>query len=275
MTGIASSAPARVLSIAGSDSGGGAGIQADIKTLTALECFAMTAVTAITVQDTTGVYGVHPVPLNIIEAQIGRVLNDIGADAIKIGMLGSADIVATVAAALDAYPDIPLVLDTVMFAKGGAALLDQGGVTALKTHLMRRADLVTPNAPEAEALAGMRVETVDDLIQAGQALIALGAKAALVKGGHLTGPLVTDALVTAYDVHVFESWRLDSRSTHGTGCTLASASAAGIAQGLELYDAVARAHRYVQDAIRTAPGFGHGTGPLNHMHPFMRDSLSS
>jgi hydroxymethylpyrimidine/phosphomethylpyrimidine kinase len=259
-------APARVLSIAGSDSGGGAGLQADIKTLSAFGCYAMTAVTAITVQDTTGVYGVHPVPPEIVKGQITRVLGDIGADAIKIGMLGSADIVSAVAEGLALYDSIPLVLDTVMFAKGGAALLDEGGVQALKTQLIGRADLVTPNAPEAAALAEMRVETSDDLVQAGQALIALGAKAALVKGGHLEGETVTDALVTPYDVHLFEGWRLETTSTHGTGCTLASACAAGLAQGMTLYDAVARAHRFVQDAIRTAPGFGHGSGPLNHLH---------
>ena len=258
--------PARVLSIAGSDSGGGAGLQADIKTLSALNCYAMTAVTAITVQNTTGVHGVHRVPLDIIRGQITRVLGDIGADAVKIGMLGSADIVGVVAGELVLYQSIPLVLDTVMVAKGGAALLDDGGIAALRAQLLPRADLVTPNAPEAAVLAGIRVETADDLVQAGQALIALGAKAALVKGGHLDGPMVTDALVTACDVHFFEAWRTDSTSTHGTGCTLASACAAGIAQGMELFDAVAQAHRYVQDAIRTAPGFGKGNGPLNHMH---------
>jgi hydroxymethylpyrimidine/phosphomethylpyrimidine kinase len=257
--------PARVLSIAGSDSGGGAGLQADIKTLSALNCYAMTAVTAITVQDTTDVYGVHPVPLDIIREQITRVLGDIGADAIKIGMLGSDDIVGTVAGALDAHKSIPLVLDTVMFAKGGATLLNDGGVEALKTKLLPHADLVTPNAPEAAILTGIRVETADDLVQAAQALVALGAKAALVKGGHLAGPMLTDALVTAFDVHFFEAWRIDTDSTHGTGCTLASACAAGIAQGMELFDAVARAHRYVQDGLRTAPGFGQGSGPLNHM----------
>jgi hydroxymethylpyrimidine/phosphomethylpyrimidine kinase len=258
--------PARVLSIAGSDSGGGAGLQADIKTLSALNCYAMTAVTAITVQDTTGVHGVHPVPLDIISEQISRVLGDIGADAIKIGMLGADSIVGTVGTALEAHGSIPLVLDTVIYAKGGATLLDEGGVTALKTRLVPRADLVTPNAPEAAMLTGMRVKTVEDLVRAGQGLIALGAKAALVKGGHLAGPKVADALVTAHNVHIFEVRRMDSRSTHGTGCTLASACAAGIAQGMELLDAVARAHRYVQDAIRTAPGFGAGSGPLNHMH---------
>lgn len=258
--------PARVLSIAGSDSGGGAGLQADIKTLSALNCYAMTAVTAITVQDTTGVHGIHPIPLDIIAEQIGCVLGDIGADAVKIGMLGGPGVVGAVSEALEAYASLPLVLDTVMFAKGGAALLDEPGVAALKTQLLPRADLVTPNAPEAAVLTGIRVETSDDLIQAGQSLIALGAKAALVKGGHLDGPNVTDALVTATDVHLFEAQRVDSRSTHGTGCTLASACAAGIAQGMELLDAVARAHRYVQGAIRTAPGFGAGSGPLNHLH---------
>lgn len=257
--------PARVLSIAGSDSGGGAGLQADIKTLSALNCYALTAVTAITVQDTTGVHGVHPIPLDIIGGQITRVLGDIGADAIKIGMLGADSIVGTVATALEAYATIPLVLDTVMFAKGGATLLDEGGVAALKAQLLPCADLVTPNAPEAAVLTGLRVETVDDLVQAGQGLVALGAKAALVKGGHLDGSVVTDVLVSASSVHLFEARRTVSRSTHGTGCTLASACAAGIAQGMELLDAVARAHRYVQNAIRTAPGFGAGNGPLNHM----------
>ena len=257
---------ARVLSIAGSDSGGGAGLQADIKTLSALHCYAMTAVTAITVQNTMGVHGVHMVPPEIIREQITLVLGDIGADAIKIGMLGSDVIVGAVAGALEAHDSIPLVLDTVMFAKGGAALLDGGGVAALKKQLLPRADLVTPNAPEAALLTGIRVETPDDLVQAGQALIALGARAALVKGGHLEGPMVTDALVTAFDVHLFEAWRVDTTSTHGTGCTLASACAAGIAQGMELFDAVARAHRYVQGAIAAAPGFGKGSGPLNHMH---------
>jgi hydroxymethylpyrimidine/phosphomethylpyrimidine kinase len=257
--------PARVLVIAGSDSGGGAGIQADIKTLTALGCFAMTAITAVTVQDTTGVYGVHEIPTDIVAAQITRVLGDIGADAIKIGMLGSAEIVNAVADALETHLAIPLVLDTVMIAKGGAALIDEGGVEALIDRLLLRADLVTPNAPEAERLTGVRAQSAGDLVDAGQALLKRGARAALMKGGHLPGPVVSDVLVTPLTVQVFQAPRLGSRSTHGTGCTLASACAAGLAQGLSLNDAVARAHAYVQEAIRTAPGFGHGTGPLNHM----------
>jgi len=257
--------PARVLTIAGSDSGGGAGLQADIKTLSALNCYAMTAVTAITVQDTTGVHGVHPVPPNIVGEQITRVLGDIGADAIKIGMLGAGSVVSAVCVALEAHSSIPLVLDTVMIAKGGATLLDEGGVAALKARLLPRAALVTPNAPEAAVLTGLRVESVGDLVRAGQCLVELGAEAALVKGGHLDGALVTDALVNAERVQLFEAPRIVSRSTHGTGCTLASACAAGIAQGMELFAAVACAHRYVQNAIRTAPGFGTGNGPLNHL----------
>ncbi len=258
--------PARVLSIAGSDSGGGAGLQADIKTLSALNCYAMTAVTAVTVEDTTGVHDIYLVPPNIVSEQITRVLGDIGADAIKIGMLGADSTVDAVSESLNAYSSIPLVLDTVMLAKGGAALLDEGGIAALRTQLVPRATLVTPNAPEAAALTGTRVETIDDLVDAGRRLVDLGAKAALVKGGHLEGTVVTDALVNADKVEFFEAPRANSSSTHGTGCTLASACAAGIAQGMELSDAVARAHRYVQNAIRTAPGFGSGNGPLNHLH---------
>jgi hydroxymethylpyrimidine/phosphomethylpyrimidine kinase len=255
--------PARVLAIAGSDSSGGAGIQADIKTLSALGVYAMTAVTAVTVQDTLGVHAVHPIPAAIVRDQIACVLGDIGADAIKIGMLGPAETVAAVAAALERYASIPLVLDTVMIAKGGATLLNDAAVEALKAHLLPRADLVTPNAPEAARLTDIRVETQDDLAQAGQALIAMGARAALVKGGHLSGATVTDALVTPFEVHFFKTPRIDSRSTHGTGCALSSAVAAGLAQGMTLLDAVARAHKFVQEAIRTAPGFGKGAGPLN------------
>lgn len=266
--------PARVLSIAGSDSGGGAGLQADIKTLSALNCYAMTAVTAVTVQDTTGVHDIYPVPPDIIREQISCVLGDIGADAIKIGMLGTDRIVSAVGEALDSYSSIPLVLDTVMIAKGGAALLDKGGIAALKTQLLPRAALVTPNAPEAAMLSGMPVETVDDLIKAGQSLVEFGARAVLVKGGHLGGTVVTDALVNADKVQLFEAPRANSRSTHGTGCTLASACAAGIAQGMNMSDTVARAHRFVQNAIRTAPGFGSGSGPLNHLLPHDRNESS-
>jgi hydroxymethylpyrimidine/phosphomethylpyrimidine kinase len=259
---VTASAPPRVLSIAGSDSGGGAGLQADIKTLTVLGCYAMTAVTAVTVQDTTGVYGVYDLPPNIVAEQITHVLADIGADAIKVGMLGSAGIVRAVREALGAYDEIPLVLDTVMVAKGGASLVSESGVEAMK-GLLPLAALVTPNAPEAARLTGLLVETPADLIAAGKALLALGAGAALMKGGHLSGDVVTDVLITSEEMQIFEAPRAQTRSTHGTGCTLASACAAGLAHGLPLRDAVARAHAFVQEAIRTAPDLGHGAGPLN------------
>lgn len=263
--------PARVLTIAGSDPGGGAGIQADIKTFSALGCYAMAAITAVTVQDTTGVADVHPIPAPIVHDQIVRVLGDIGADAVKIGMLHSAQIADAVADALDvaatagAHGGILLVLDTVMIAKDGTELLRDNAIETLKARLIPRAALVTPNAPEAARLTGLRIETPDDLVRAGMALIAMGAGAALVTGGHLAGATVTDALVMPQKVRLFEAKRLDTRSTHGTGCTLASACAAGLAQNMELAEAVARAHIFVRNAIVTAPGFGHGRGPLNHI----------
>lgn len=259
--------PARVLIIAGSDSGGGAGIQADIKTVTALGAYAMTAITAVTVQDTTGVHGVHAVPVNIVRDQIVRVMDDIGADAIKTGMLLSAEVVDMVADVLRAHAKgIPIIVDPVMIAKGGAKLLDDNAVAVLKKKLLPLATVVTPNAPEAAALTGKKIETVDDLVAAGKALLALGAKSALVKGGHLKGDTITDVLVAKDGVQLYRSARIAGTSTHGTGCTLASALATGLAQGFTLEDSVARARAFVQEAIRTAPGLGHGTGPLNHLH---------
>ncbi|MGQ0742378.1 MAG: bifunctional hydroxymethylpyrimidine kinase/phosphomethylpyrimidine kinase [Alphaproteobacteria bacterium] len=257
--------PARILIIAGSDSGGGAGIQADIKTVTALGGYAMTAVTAITVQDTTGVHGVHAVPESIVRDQIMRVLDDIGADAIKTGMLGGAAIVEAVVGVLR-RKGLPIVVDPVMIAKGGGKLLADDAVAAVIRLLVPLATVITPNASEAAALTGAKVETVEDLVQAGKSLLARGAKAALVKGGHLKGDTITDALVTKEGAHLFRSARIQTTSTHGTGCTLASAIAAGLAQGFLLEDAIARARAFVQAALRTAPGFGHGHGPMNHMH---------
>jgi hydroxymethylpyrimidine/phosphomethylpyrimidine kinase len=262
VTAVNAPRPPRVLAIAGSDSGGGAGLQADIKTLTVLGCYAMTAVTAVTVQDTMGVYGVYDLPPQMVTDQITHVLDDIGADAIKIGMLGSAGIAAAVGEVLALYEEIPVVLDTVMIAKGGAPLISDAGVEAMKL-LLPRAALVTPNAPEAARLTGLTVETPADLIDAGIALIAMGARAALMKGGHLAGDIVTDVLITPADVHSFEAPRAETRSTHGTGCTLASACAAGLAAGLPLLDVAARAHAFVQEAIRTPPDLGRGAGPLN------------
>jgi hydroxymethylpyrimidine/phosphomethylpyrimidine kinase len=258
----------RVLVIAGSDSGGGAGIQADIKTVTALGGYAATAVTAITVQNTLGVSGVHPIPVDVIEAQGRAVLDDIGADAMKTGMIGDVATVEAVARLIDRADAVPAVIDPVMIAKGGASLLPAHAVSALTSLLVPRAALLTPNAPEASALTGLSVETTDDLRRAGEKLLGMGAKAVLMKGGHIAGERVVDVLMTAATGEAtFEGARIESRHTHGTGCTLASACATGLAQGLRLEETVARAWTYVREALLHAPGFGAGHGPLDHAWP--------
>ena len=263
-----SEAKGRVLILAGSDSGGGAGIQADIKAVTALGGYAATAVTAITVQDTLGVHGVHPIPLDVVEAQAKVVLADIGADAIKTGMLATVETVELVARLLDGEArGIPAVVDPVMVAKGGHALLEDRAVAAVRELMLPRAFLLTPNAPEAEALTGVAVADIDGQRRAGERLLELGCRAVLMKGGHVPGDTVVDLLLTTDGETTFEGPRLDTRSTHGTGCTLASACAAGIAQGMRLEEAVARAWAYVAEAIRQAPGFGRGHGPLDHAWP--------
>ncbi len=256
----------RVLIIAGSDSGGGAGIQADIKTVTALGGYAATAITAITVQNTLGVHGVHAVPPAVVEAQARAVLDDIGADAVKTGMLGDTEMVERVAAILETVR-VPIVVDPVMVAKGGSNLLSPGAVDAVRSLMIPRAAVLTPNAPEAEALTGLPVHTTDDLRRAGERLLALGARAVLMKGGHIVGATVVDVLMTPSGETTYEGERLDTRHTHGTGCTLASAVAAGLAQGLPLPEAVAGAWAYVHEAMRQAPGFGAGHGPLDHAWP--------
>ena len=263
MTSSPAPGRARLLVIAGSDSGGGAGIQADIKTATAFGVFAMTAITALTVQDTTGVHAIHAVPPDFVARQIACVLADLGADAIKIGMLGDA---ATIAAVADALaPELPLVVDPVMVAKGGAPLLAAAAVDALRRQLLPRATLLTPNLPEAEILLGRPIETRAAMRDAAHALLALGPRAVLLKGGHLASDTVPDLLATASGIHEMEAPRIPSRHTHGTGCTLASAIACGLARGEELRDAVERARRYVRAAIEGAPGLGRGHGPLDHM----------
>lgn len=260
----------RVLIIAGSDSGGGAGIQADIKAVTMLGGYAATAVTAITVQNTLGVHGVYPLPLDLIEAQARAVLDDIGADAVKTGMLGSAAVVERIAAILDSA-DAPAVVDPVMVAKGGAALLADDAIAAVRELMIPRAALLTPNAPEAEALTGIAVTDLDGQRRAGEALLRLGARAVLMKGGHVPGETVIDLLLTSTGETLLEGERVHTRNTHGTGCTLASACAAGIAKGLPLEVAVAQAWAYVAEAIRRAPGLGGGHGPLDHGWPIRDD----
>ncbi|MGZ6009492.1 MAG: bifunctional hydroxymethylpyrimidine kinase/phosphomethylpyrimidine kinase [Rhizomicrobium sp.] len=259
--------PVRLLAIAGSDSSGGAGIQADIKTATALGAYAMTAVTAITAQDTTGVGAVHLIPAGIVREQIERCLSDIGADAIKIGMLGSAEIAQTVASVLaKRSPVTPVVVDPVMVATSGATLADDGVIETLKKSLFPGAALITPNLPEAERLCGFALESGDDLLRAGAMLLSLGPNAVLLKGGHGGSETVTDLLFTPdASPRAYIAKRVDTLHTHGTGCTLATAIACGLGEGMPLGDAIQRAHDFVQQAIRTAPGFGTGNGPINHL----------
>lgn len=265
--------PGRVLIIAGSDSGGGAGIQGDIKTVTCLGGYAATAITALTAQNTQGVFGIHDVPEDFIARQIRLVLEDIGADCIKIGMLHKASVIETIAASLAAYPNIPLVLDTVMFAKGGAPLLQPDAVDALKTLLVPHATIITPNIPEAEHLTGLAIRTTVDMKKAAEKLLTLGTGAVLVKGGHADDTTVTDILLgNSLDI-ALESPRIATRHTHGTGCTFASAIATGIAHGLPLEQAVRRAHGYVAAAIAHAPAIGHGHGPLGHNYMIPMDCV--
>jgi hydroxymethylpyrimidine/phosphomethylpyrimidine kinase len=224
-------------------------------------------VTALTAQNTEGVFGVHDVPPAFVQQQMRLVLEDIGADALKTGMLHTAAVIeAVVEVILHEARGIPVVVDPVMVAKGGAPLLAPDALGALKTLLLPQAAIVTPNAPEAELLVGFAIAGIEDQKRAGAALLAQGCRAALIKGGHLAGDIINDVLVLAQSQSVFTSPRLATRHTHGTGCTLASAIATGLAQGMALPLAVKRARDYVADAIGSAPGFGKGHGPINHAH---------
>ncbi len=261
----------RVLIVAGSDSGGGAGIQADLKTVTALGGYAATAITALTAQNTLGVFGILGIEPTFIARQMQVVLEDIGADCIKTGMLHNADVIAAVAETLDhAAASVPVVVDPVMYAKSGDSLLDPAACAALIERLLPRAAVITPNVREAEALSGCSIRSPDDLAAAAHALSALGPAAVLLKGGHLPGDLITDWLVWRDGAEAFTTPRAASRNTHGAGCTLASAIATGLAQELPLNAAVRRALAYVREAIRTAPDLGQGRGPLNHGHTLHR-----
>jgi hydroxymethylpyrimidine/phosphomethylpyrimidine kinase len=257
----------RVLIVAGSDSGGGAGIQADIKTVTALGGYAATAITALTAQDTQTVHAVLPIGPAFIARQMEVVLDDIGADCVKIGMLHDSGVIEAVAATLERKAQgIPVVLDPVMVAKGGEPLLEEEAINTLKYRLLPLATIVTPNLPEAEVLRGNRIGSREDMAEAAGRMLTLGCKAVLLKGGHLPGDVIYDVLATAAGQEIFESPRIETRNTHGTGCSLASAIATGLAQGLALRDAVVRARAYVRAAILSAPGYGHGHGPLDHAH---------
>lgn len=254
----------RVLAIGGSDPGGGAGIQADLKTIAAFGAYGATAITALTVQDTRAVYDVMVLPPGFVRAQIGAVLDDIGADAIKTGMLADPAVVEAVCDALAAAPGRPLVVDPVLRATAGRVLLAEAALVVLKRRLLPMAALLTPNLPEAEVLAGMSIPDLGAMHRAAAALLTLGIPAVLLKGGHLPGETVVDLLATEDGVEEFAAPRIASRHTHGTGCTLASAVAAGLAQGMALRDAVLRARGFVRAAILAAPRLGAGHGPLNH-----------
>jgi hydroxymethylpyrimidine/phosphomethylpyrimidine kinase len=261
------------LTIAGSDSSGGAGIQADLKTFAAFGLYGASAITAVTAQSTRGIEATLAVPADLVTAQIEAVAGDLTIDATKIGMLVNAAIVEAVAAAI-AELDLPLVVvDPVLVSSSGERLLDEDGLRALCAELLPRARLVTPNIPEAEALSGRPIQSMDDAREAARRICGMGAAAVLITGGHgwddatglaAAGVKVVDLL---FDGQVFREFlvpRVDSRHTHGTGCTYASAVAAGLALGQELPEAAARAQRYVAGAIAHAPGIGHGRGPLDH-----------
>ena len=262
----------RVLICAGSDSGGGAGIQADIKTVTALGGFATTAITALTAQNTMGVSSIIEVPVNFLLEQIRVVLSDLGADCIKTGMLHNAQVIEAVSEAIDKDGGKKyLVVDPVMVAKGGHELLELSALDALKSYMIVRADLLTPNIPEAELLTGLEISDLDTMRRAAHAILEMGSKAVLLKGGHLKDETLTDILVTKDMEKTFSGPRLLTKHTHGTGCSMASAVATGIAQGDTLEIAVQRAKTYVFTAIKTAPQFGKGHGPLNHAHTVMQN----
>ncbi len=259
------------LTIAGSDSGGGAGIQADLKTFSAHGVYGMSAVTSVTAQNTLGVQAVHNLPPEAVKAQIDSVLSDIGARAIKTGMLATAEIISVVADALRAYPDIPLVVDPVMIAKSGDALLESEAVSTLIEQLVPLATVITPNLDEAKALTGIEASDVEGMRTVARRLFEMGPRHVVVKGGHLEGAAV-DVLHDGATFETFEADRIDTRSTHGTGCTFASAITAGLAKGAGVAEAVGAAKTYLTGALRHAVPLGGGHGPVHHFHNLYRDA---
>ena len=253
----------RILTIAGSDSGGGAGIQADLKTITVLGGYGMSAITALTAQNTVGVQGVHPVPVDFIRLQIEAVLSDIGTDAAKTGMLATPDIVKTVTEELKRFKVEVVVVDPVMVAKSGDALLSEDARETLKESLLPMAYLVTPNLPEASVLCGFPVKDLEDMKEAARVIRSMGPRYVLIKGGHLEKEAV-DLLFDGEGFERYEALRLSNRNTHGTGCTYSAALATLLAQGLPVHDAVAEAKRFITRAIRQGLNFGSGHGPTNH-----------
>jgi hydroxymethylpyrimidine/phosphomethylpyrimidine kinase len=268
------------MTIAGSDSGAGAGVQADLKTFAALGIYGTSVLTAITAQNSVAVTAVHELPTDVIEAQIEAVISDIGADAVKTGMISSSVIIECVTTylkdSMKKYPDMTglrqIVVDPVMVAKSGDALLQEEAVGALRELLVPLAAVVTPNIPEAETLTGLTITTDDDVNKAAKMIVAMGAASVVIKGGHREGP-ATDVYFDGSSFREFTSPRFDTVNTHGTGCTFASAVAAGLAQGMKTEDAVGQAKEFVTEAIRNSFPVGHGHGPLNHFYNFWPKNL--
>lgn len=263
---------ARALTIAGSDSGGGAGIQADLKTFAAFGVYGTSAITAVTAQNTLAVTDWLAMPAQLVAAQVDAVLSDIGADAVKTGMLANAAIIRTVAERLQHHGVEQLVVDPVMVAKGGQRLLEDDAVAALVEHLLPLATVVTPNIPEAEALTNRRITTWDDVRGAAAQIVEMGARAVVLKGGHMEGDAATDIYYDGHAYREYTSVRVQSSNTHGTGCTFASAIAAGLARGSDLTDAIALAKSYVTLAIQHAYPVGHGHGPVHHFYRYYQPS---
>ena len=255
----------RVLIIAGSDSCGGAGIQADIKTVTALGSYAMTAVTAVTAQNTKGVKKITPIPTKNVEAQLMTVLDDIGVDAVKIGMLHNKSIIKCVCKVLKKYNLKNIIIDPVMVAKSGTKLINDDSIICLRRFLLPLARLVTPNLPEAEVLTGHSILTKKDMIIAAKKILNMGPKNVLLKGGHFNGKIIFDILATKKRIEIFSKKKIKTRNTHGTGCTLSSALATCISQKMNVFKSCKISLNYVNKAIMFAPNYGKGFGPLNHL----------
>jgi hydroxymethylpyrimidine/phosphomethylpyrimidine kinase len=256
----------KVLIIAGSDSSGGAGIQADIKTVSALGCYAMTAITAVTVQNTTGVKSIIPIKPKEISNQIEFTARDIKPNAIKIGMLHSAKVISAVMKSLKKIDIKKIVLDPVMVAKGGTKLINNEAIDEIKKKLMKKILLITPNIPEAELLTNTKINSLKDMIKAGQLLINLGAKNVLIKGGHLKSNEINDILLNKKIIKIFKNKKYKSKNTHGTGCTLSSAIATNLSCGKDLIKSCEQGIKYVNEAIKSNLNYGKGNGPINHLN---------
>jgi hydroxymethylpyrimidine/phosphomethylpyrimidine kinase len=256
----------KVLIIAGSDSSGGAGIQADIKTITSLGCYAMTAITAVTAQNSTGVKSIIPIKPKEISNQIEFTSEDIRPNSIKIGMLHSQEVISAVMKSLNKINIKKIVLDPVMVAKGGTKLINNKAIVDIKKKLIKKILLITPNIPEAELLTNMKINSVNDMIQAGQLLINLGAKNVLIKGGHLNSKQINDIFLNKMTIKIFKNKKHKSKNTHGTGCTLSSAIAANLSCGKDLIKSCELGIKYVNEAIKSNLKFGKGNGPINHLN---------